>query len=73
MKEKVVAIEKANQDEQDEQNKIASIIAGMCAQAPAGLKVSAANAQQNSPDDLAMAVAVSINKIIRRKRGDTPK
>ena len=45
----------------------------MRAQAPTGLKVSSANAQQNSPDDLAMAAAVSINKVIRRKRGNTPK
>ena len=71
--EKVVAIEKANQDEQDEQKEIASIIAGMRAQPPAGAKVSAANAQQNSPDDPVMAAVVSINKIIRRKRGDAPK
>ena len=73
VKEKVVAIEKENQDEQDEQKEIASIIAGMRTQAPAGLKVSAANAQQNSPGDLAMATAVSINKIIRHNRGDAPK
>jgi len=73
VKEKVVAIEKENQDEQDEQKEIASIIAGMRTQAPAGLKVSAANAQKHSPDDLTMAAAVSINKIRRRKRGDAPK
>ena len=73
VKEKVVAIEKANQDEQDEQKEIASIIAGMRAQPPAGAKVSATNAQQNSSDDLAIATAVSITKIIRRKHDDAPK
>ena len=73
VKEKVAAIEKSNQDEHDEQKETAYIIAGMGAQAPTGLKVSVANAQQNSPNDLAMAAVVSINRIIRRKCGDAPK
>ena len=71
VKEKVGAIEKANQAEKDEHREIASIIAGLN-QAPVGVKVAAVNVQQHSPDQLVMAAAVSINKIIKRKLGEAP-
>ena len=71
VKEKVGAIEMATEAEKDEHREIASIIAGLN-HAPVGAKVAVAHAQQHSPDQLAMAAAVLINKIIKRKLGEAP-